>query len=170
VRHATLDAELQLYRVESNGDLSNIALANRRGLGRELLVWNETNLSTNYVVAVTSYNGAFEVDSCYSLLVENADTLMTGVSTLPNPAFQFKIAPNPATDEFRVLVAMEIIQSLENQLIVRDMLGRKVFSRGLQPSDNNTPITVRTEGWSKGMYFVSIQRDGQIVTEKLLIE
>ncbi|MEY4933996.1 MAG: hypothetical protein RIS64_355 [Bacteroidota bacterium] len=170
VRHALLDAEVQLYRLELNGDLTSLAAANRRGLGRELLVWNESNLGNQYVIALTSFNNGFEVDSCYSLLVETSDTLMTGISPILDKPFQFKLAPNPAREKVHVLLQANLTQSIDNQLIVRDILGRLVFQRKLQWSDLQAPISIETEGWSKGVYLVSLQRDGQIVTEKLVIE
>jgi photosystem II stability/assembly factor-like uncharacterized protein len=170
LRSVTLDGELQLYKVENNGDLSFLALANRRGLGRELLVWNESSVGNGYVVAVTGFNQTFDADSCYSLLLETADTLMTGLYPTPATTFQFQLAPNPAQESVTVNIQSNSSEVVDYQLVVTDMLGRTVLQRKLGTTERNTPITIATDTWSKGMYFVSIRQNGQIRTEKLVIE
>jgi Bacterial Ig domain/Secretion system C-terminal sorting domain len=96
--------------------------------------------------------------------------LRTGVSTVLKNGFQFKIAPNPARDQFTIFLQTSSNQIVDYQLVVKDVLGRAMLQRNLTNRDVLTPISIETEGWSKGMYFVSIQREGQLVTEKLVIE
>jgi hypothetical protein len=167
-QHPNLDVELQLFRLETNGNLTALTLANRRGVGRELLIWNGSNQGTQYVLAVTSFNNRFDADSCYSLLVEAADTLMTGQQEVLANGFEFKIAPNPATDLVTVFCTSQTTESIDYQLVVTDVLGREMFKRAFKTLQ--LPLSIETATWAKGIYFVTVRHNGQVKTEKLRLE
>jgi len=74
----------------------------------------------------------------------------------------FKIFPNPTNSELKV----EARDEGEYFLKLQDMKGREIFS-----TDFRNNISINTENFSKGIYFVSIRlRDKSWFTEKVVVE
>jgi hypothetical protein len=121
-------------------------------------------------VWTTLPNQGLDENSLNDTLTTTFQYLRTGISTVLKKAFQFKLAPNPAHDKCAIYVQTNSSQKIDYQLVIKDVLGRSILQRNLTEQDIMNPILIETENWSKGIYFVSIQREGQVVTEKLVIE
>ncbi|WP_264791981.1 T9SS type A sorting domain-containing protein [Aureispira anguillae] len=86
------------------------------------------------------------------------DTI-TSIETVETPEKEIQIYPNPTSG----LVYIEAVQEIE-QLSIHDALGRKVYWYH-QPRQQG--ITLDTQQWDNGIYYISIWLDGKIVQEKI---
>lgn len=75
--------------------------------------------------------------------------------------------PNPTRGGV-VRLPLETSATRPTNAKVFDVLGRQVATIDLSPSNQaSTVITIDTESWSPGVYFVRIQQDGQVTTRSI---
>jgi len=81
---------------------------------------------------------------------------------------EFKIYPNPATDQFQVL--FDAGNNRNALLEVYNMIGSKVYQKAfvISPGQNNEIINISEI--KAGMYFIKLQLDDQAYTKRLIIE
>lgn len=79
----------------------------------------------------------------------------------------FNLYPNPAEDEF-VLQANNIEGSA--RFMIHDLSGRVVLDESIQPDSRHTIMRIqKTDGLSKGLYFVTLQTETEIRSVKFLL-
>ncbi|BDS10707.1 T9SS type A sorting domain-containing protein [Aureispira anguillae] len=88
------------------------------------------------------------------------DTI-TSIETVETPEKEIQIYPNPTSG----LVYIEAVQEIE-QLSIHDALGREVYWYN-QPRQQG--ITLDTQQWENGIYYISIWLDGKIIQEKIQV-
>ena len=82
-----------------------------------------------------------------------------GISTMPNQAFSWTVAPNPATGN-RIQVRMEGKNTVLVGLRLTDLLGREL--RTLAPTNWSAgPLSLETAGLPAGTYILSVTVNGQ---------
>jgi Bacterial Ig domain/Secretion system C-terminal sorting domain len=128
--------------------------------------WTTATIGTHRLNVKAYDNAGATAEETIQIVVESR----IGVGGIGRDSFQFKIHPNPTRDIFNVLLETSGIQNDGYQLIIKDVLGRFVMQQPIFIPNNKTAISIETAHWAKGMYFVSIQKDGRIVTEKVVIE
>ena len=76
------------------------------------------------------------------------------------------VYPNPASSHAGISYSFD--GSAQGTLIVRDMIGKTVYSEEL--ADSNGKISINTNGFGDGIYFISLLVDGKITqTRKLIV-
>lgn len=81
----------------------------------------------------------------------------------------FKVYPNPASDLANV--AIDLSQAGSVEIVLTDMLGKQldiIKQADLSAGAYNYPVN--TSRLSKGIYFVNLKIDGNVLTQKLIIE
>lgn len=99
--------------------------------------------------------------------VKRAMTI-TGIPETPMQNADFDIFPNPASHQTTVYYPGS--SHSETLLTVTDMAGRIVHQSSLSGRPENFRLTLNIEGWTKGMYLLSLRRTNlPTLTKKLLI-
>jgi hypothetical protein len=79
------------------------------------------------------------------------------------PADPIRIRPNPATDLVKIFVnPME-----ESQILILDCQGKTIYSN---KTSNAITLSLQTDTWAKGMYFVRLTTKHDVITKKLIIQ
>ncbi len=71
------------------------------------------------------------------------------------------ISPNPATDFIRIY--NENLSDLNIEIF--DMTGKRVYQDALNQIENE----IKTAGWKRGVYFVTISQENKMITRKLVL-
>ena len=156
---ATQDTAIALINFFKNGITMNLDSA------VQLLptnVWTTTNISITLSQAPDSVRVTFFVgDSIGSvLLIDDIKFLGGDVGIENNNNSNWTIYPNPANTEIN-------IKDLSNSTIsIVDISGKSIYL------SNNTMdlVTVPTENWTNGIYFISIQKNNSVETKKIIIK
>jgi M6 family metalloprotease-like protein len=90
-------------------------------------------------------------------------TPATGISTINFPV-QIFVYPNPVVDE-RLTIDLSSLQTNQTVVItIQDELGRTVYKEEKQ----NTTVTINTQAFSSGVYFINLTSDRYSSSYKLL--
>jgi type IX secretion system substrate protein len=122
----------------------------------------------NYILAVQHQpGGSGSYIYTGSLFYENPILIniigAVEVSTVNTSADKVTIYPNPAKDQVSVdLNGLEV-----NKIIITDVEGHQL--RELTPAANQSVINVPVADFASGIYFVSLQTGGDIITRKIVI-
>lgn len=81
---------------------------------------------------------------------------------------EFKIYPNPATDQFQVY--FEAGNSRNATLEVYNMIGSKVFEQSLATLPGQNSEVIDISGIQAGMYFIKLQMNDKAYTKRLIVE
>jgi len=81
---------------------------------------------------------------------------------------EFKIYPNPATDQFQVY--FEAGNNRNATIEVYNMIGSKVFEKNLVTLPGQNSEVVDISGIKAGMYFIKLQMNDKAYTKRLVIE
>ncbi len=76
----------------------------------------------------------------------------------------FLVYPNPGTGVFNIKFSTPI--NKETTIYVRDIIGRVVTTKRLNQGEQNSIIEINT----KGLFFVSVEHKGNIITQKIIVE
>ena len=79
---------------------------------------------------------------------------------------KLKIYPNPATD--KVSLEFTVKKSTMVKLILYNELGKKVKSQNKKVITGLNQISINTQNIKSGIYFVSLEIDGEIVTKQIV--
>ncbi|MBK7407343.1 MAG: T9SS type A sorting domain-containing protein [Saprospirales bacterium] len=71
-----------------------------------------------------------------------------------NPALEWEIYPNPASDLLHISQAPD-------EILIADLLGRVIQLQRFSKSDTNTQVTIDLNGLPSGSYFLLARREGQ---------
>jgi len=113
----------------------------------------------NYLVTVTDNNGCSVKDSVY---IRN----ITGTGSLENMA-HISIYPNPVSNYLYININLEVRQSLMLDII--DQNGKTIFRKNL--SDMNVySEDIDVSGYPKGLYYVRIKSEDDMVTQKVVVK
>ena len=89
--------------------------------------------------------------------------LGTSINNLKNAAPDF-VYPNPATNQVTIRTKGQHYQDLE----IFDAWGKLAFRKNIEPDSES--LTLNVNGWNKGIYFISLRQDREILNSKLVIE
>jgi hypothetical protein len=99
--------------------------------------------------------------------VDVADIVATEEVVAPS-AFNFEIAPNPAHDEIRLSYNLEDVSDVK--VTLTDLTGRVVTSAKLGRQTAGATTYNMTVNTVAGLYFVQLNINGQIATQKVVIK
>ncbi len=111
------------------------------------------------------YRQAQSEDFLIRVNATGCDSLVAVDDPIAN--FELQTYPNPTTEAFKV--RFDLPYAGEAQFTMMDRLGRTVFRRGLDVNAGTTTFTYDASGLSSGVYFLSMQFDGQKVTHKVIV-
>jgi len=90
---------------------------------------------------------------------------LTDTIHLPTPTFTFGVYPNPFVDELQLSVSGATTNALVD---VYNVLGQKIYSNSLSPTDHFIHQTVDLSKCSSGVYFVVVDVNGQRYARKVI--
>ncbi len=172
------DYDLRLYRKNTNNNnYTLIGSSSNAGTLSELITYNTSTVSSNYVAYVFGYNGAYSTSQCYTLKVSlSATAWRTDGSTdgqseeteIP-VVFEnagFGMFPNPAKDQLTVEVPMEA--DADVAVSIMDPAGKVAVQqhRTLSKGDNQMKLDV--SHLPNGVYFVQV-RNGEVSNTRKLV-
>jgi hypothetical protein len=88
------------------------------------------------------------------------------VSAINGPtsnSFNFNLYPNPARNQFTILATSAIEHA---DMVISDITGRTVISKELQGNEE----TIETSTWERGVYLVAINKSGERVVRRVVVE
>ena len=108
---------------------------------------------------------------CHILMHED-DGMMGQYVVLPNTSGVqengnqnlFSLYPIPVTDELNLKFSF----SASGKISVHDMMGRIIMSDSIQNGQRN--LILNTSMWKDGIYFISLEWNGKIETQKLIVQ
>jgi hypothetical protein len=108
------------------------------------------------------YSGVFIINA-YDLTINIPDEF----SKMPVNNEFFSVYPNPATEEFTILLNDKIGND-KTAIKITDITGKEIISKNRVEND---VITINTDCWQSGIYFVSISQNNKILkTERIIIK
>ncbi|HNQ66897.1 MAG TPA: T9SS type A sorting domain-containing protein [Bacteroidales bacterium] len=107
------------------------------------------------------YSGVFIINA-YDLTIN----IQNEFSKMPVENEFFTVYPNPATDEFTILLNDKTGND-KTAIKITDITGKEIISN---IKIENDVITIQTEKWQSGIYFISITQNNKILkTERIII-
>jgi len=110
-----------------------------------------------YLVCLQVTNNSSEDNFCQNVY----PSMVTGTIEIKKKNSEIVLSPNPFDSHININNTLENI----NEIKVYNINGQCVYT--IQPSSKNN-IEVNTTGWEKGIYFISITTDNQVITRKLI--
>jgi PKD repeat protein len=100
----------------------------------------------------------------FDLAVEGAEPNSIAKIDLSN---NINVYPNPVHNQANI----EITNWPTNaaNIVVRNMSGKKIYSKELEPISNNETITINTSKWASGVYFMEVTDGVNLVIEKIVV-
>ncbi len=189
---ATANFYGQSYSIPGDPQENGFSIAEKymtmsSGIVNDSVGFTGTGLDVQYTIAA----GPYEIDSAAEATVAFAfiagDTLVdlqasakaaqikynqlalvSAVEGLVASNTMFKLSPNPANNS--VTLKMNFPKSNTGNIIIRDQLGRIVKQFNQQNwAAGAHQQTINVSMFNPGVYFVSLQADGVITTEKLIV-
>ena len=77
------------------------------------------------------------------------------------------VYPNPATEFTVINISNDI--SFDGEIIISDLSGRVVYKSILSNSGGNASVTISTNDFVKGLYFITLISDDLNETRKLVV-
>ncbi len=174
-----LDYDLRLYRKNNNNNNTTLlGFSENAGTANELIIYNTTTVSSNYIAYVFGWNGAFSNTQCYTLRVSLSSTNWRTDGSTDGETEEIEIPvvfenagfgmyPNPASDEITVEVPLEADAAVA--VTILDPAGKAAIQqhRALTKGDNR--ITLDVSRLPNGVYFVQVRNGEQSYTRKLVV-
>jgi large repetitive protein len=167
-------ASANSYEIYRGTNLNNLVLigtiaASSSGLNS----WNDLNPPTGFVyyqIAMVLPDICESIDRAqYGRTRSNtgSNEIYTSILNQNNSPFDFSILPNPGKGEFKLLLDGNTSNQLEIEIV--NSLGQMVRSLSHIPSQNGNEIKLDLIDWAKGVYYVRMFNNNQIITKKLVI-
>ena len=164
------DYDLQLLK--SNGSV--LATSQNSGTTAEGIIYNNAPVAT-YYVKVYGYGGAYSNSSCYNLRANTSSSAYRGtenVATALDEADQAilekaVIYPNPT--QGALSVEFNTFESKETNIKIIDLTGKELMNMPMNLEKGNHTIELDLSSLANGVYFINIQQNGSVQTEKLVI-
>jgi hypothetical protein len=115
--------------------------------------------SGSYKVEITQ-NGCVDTSKCFSF---------TNVGLVDlNITQQIKVYPNPVREFVNIELINWSIQKVE--IIVRDITGKKIYIKEIEPVSNEEGVSINTAKWAKGIYFIEVSDGLNQIVEKIVVQ
>ena len=162
------DYDVRIY----NSQKKCIGFSAKADRADEEIILNDTTEGV-FWLQVVGYNGAFDCGSCYTLTVNTAPTPFfslskTQFSSLAVERERLLIYPNPAHDEAYILPDLQAFSGVAH-LTLSNIRGQKCLEQTFTFSKNTPQLTLNTNNFPNGLYFLTLRTQTKTKTEKLLI-
>jgi hypothetical protein len=130
---------------------------------------NTDAIGKRYNWSVKAYR---EGNMCSDYVFFRSFTASTSTNVSQNflDATTLELYPNPVGNGAGLQLAFRTATSGEILLLVTDMSGRSVYSEVLQFRTGANQFDIPAEGFSNGMYLVSLQDESGVITKKLVVQ
>ncbi len=144
------------------GETSAIDITNTIVSQAEVQNWQSKDFVLNgdresikqFLITVAGKTGVYYLDNVYMYVEGTADIEN-------NSFFEAKVYPNPASNSWSISTPNTVINSVE----VFNLLGKRVAS---QRSNNNTEVSISTQGLTSGIYIARITTEQGTKSVKLI--
>ena len=173
------DYDLRLYRKNTNNNnYTLLGSSSNAGTLNELITYNTSTVSSNYVAYVFGYNGAYSTSQCYTLKVSLSATAwrtdgstdgQTEETEIP-VVFEnagFDMFPNPANDQLTVEVPMEA--DADVAVSIMDPAGKVAVQQHRTLSKGDNRMSLDVSRLPAGVYFVQVRNGEAFSTRKLVV-
>ncbi len=110
-----------------------------------------------------------ESGSSNNFYVDDINLTSTTLIKENEPVLNFAIFPNPANDKISVM--FDILENKQVEIYVKDVLGRTVQQTAKQNLENGHHVlSISVEDLSSGIYFVNVNTNGTLTTQKIIVE
>lgn len=120
-----------------------------------IIIYNSTAANASYYVVVKGDNGVFDVNRCYSLLVETDAFVYTAVARtlrIDEPAAEPYVYPNPVTNELILQFDNKVTKVA--RLVIVDVQGRMFATRNISLYKGLQTVRIPVNELVKGTYFM----------------
>jgi len=118
--------------------------------------------------AVDLTDGCFELSDNFVEVVRDTACAPTGLNDNDFPASEITLAPVPANDKVNIsFVTSGSIAPVTN-ITVFDYAGKVVFQSSYNTTQGENIITLGLEGYASGLYFISLENNGQFANRKFV--
>jgi len=174
-----LDYDLRLYRKNNNNNNTTLlGSSENAGTANELIIYNTTTVSSNYIAYVFGWNGAFSNTQCYTLRVSLSSTSWRTDGSTDGATEEIEIPvvfenvgfgmyPNPASDELTVEVPLEA--DADVAVAILDPAGKAAIQQHRALTKGDNLITLDVSRLPNGVYFVQVRNGEQLHTRKLVV-
>lgn len=113
-----------------------------------------------------------EGNMCSNYVFFRSFTASTSTNVSQNflDASTLELYPNPVGNGADLQLAFRADKPGEIFLIVSDMSGRSVYQKELLLRNGGNQFSIPTDGFSNGMYMVSLQNESGVITKKLVVQ
>jgi hypothetical protein len=99
--------------------------------------------------------------------IKNPDASNLKIEQPLHSIVSLEISPNPAKDFLNISINSNGNNSAS--LKICNVIGKEIYSNTLQLADGANPITLQTETWAKGIYFITVTTSKETITKKLIV-
>lgn len=157
---------VKLYRGSTLLETSNIS---------RVIVYNSSQVRSDWYVHVYGINGAFSNSRCYTLRIslsnkpfdDDGEDEDNDNFRLPVTQLAFKMYPNPVADELNI--DLNMVQGKDTKVTVRDIMGKIRLEEKNNFFQNRGHFRFNLSQLPTGVYFVSVENDGKSNTQKLTV-
>lgn len=184
---AVLPVELMRFTAEPNGDIVDLTWTTASETNNDYFTVERSRDGENFE-PIQRVNGAGTISyertyltidpqplkgvSYYRLKQTDFDGKYTYSETVAvkfgNRSGAFELFPNPAGDKVSVIFNETVRE--DRTLRITDMSGREVFRTRFGIADAVSSYTADVSGLSKGVYFVSLESEQGVTTQRLLLQ
>ncbi len=125
-------------------------------------------LGKNYTDQYITLSSASSAVTNVNYAVNSTDVEVTTALELPTFGRVMKLYPNPTSGELYIELSLDQAIELEIQLI--DMLGRSQLSQQNQLAAGDQKLQLNLNNLSRGVYFLNLKADNQIISQKVVVE
>lgn len=123
----------------------------------------------NYTINIEDSNGCKKSYTTYLAKDTGPGCWKTGIAGTSMHNAAMKVYPNPAHNS--VNVNYNATTNNNSQLKITDVLGRVVYTKNINTTTGDNTVTIPTEGWVKGIYYIQLSADeSRYPTVKLTVE
>ena len=127
-------------------------------------VLNGSTLKPSYLISVRAGN---DCGTSAASKLENMSTV-TCIRAAGNSFTNISMYPNPAHDLINISMTSE--ENKDANLIILDVLGKTIYSAGMDLLAGENKVQVDCSTWAKGIYFVQVRSSDASISETIIVE
>ncbi|HYV93208.1 MAG TPA: T9SS type A sorting domain-containing protein [Chitinophagales bacterium] len=163
-----LSDQPQNYNVFLHDSSGKIGYSKKKGLDPDTIVANNLTPAT-YCVKVRGRGGNFDIENCYSLIIETSSTPFrqaTSVSDFVSADSPFELYPNPVSNQLFIQCDDGKISSAT--FAIFNMVGQKISETKVTINEN-TGMAIDVNSLQAGEYFLEISYMDRVEVKKFVV-
>lgn len=122
--------------------------------------------SDGNVIFVASLNGSFSLQDAWVVKTDCSQGVVSVATQLKSG--QYSLAPNPALDATQIQLTSEYRGSMQVRMF--DALGREVFNRPFEKTEERWQQSLELTGLAPGLYWVQVTAGGERLMQLLAVQ